>query len=177
MPTAQKDKFANMATIKILESAATTLTFAKLETGIALFEKIAWLISRLEIVWQNRGSGLLSANDDSITWALTCTNQLTALSVADLIENPSVIYGQRIRRTDFGTAATGQFDVDPMIVDFSTLPGGGIIVPPNPLYGAIVGYSIASAALVYLRIYYTNYVLSGADEYWELVESRRVISG
>lgn len=174
---ASKDKFTNMACITLQESAPNTLTFAKLETGIALFEKVAWLISRIEFVLQNIGAALLNGDGDDVTWALTVSNQLSTLSTGDLITNPAIIYGQRVKRMDIGTPATGMYWVDPAAVDFSTLPGGGLLVPPNPLWGAIEGYGCASAALMYLRIYYTNYQLSGADEYWELVESRRIIAG
>ena len=172
----KKDAFANMATIAMVESAANTLTYFKLETGIALFEKVAWLISRLEFFLHARDVTTFAANDDSVAWALCAANTLTTLFGGNTITDPRVIYGQRIKRMDFGTAGNADLYTDPQIIDFSTLPGGGILVPPNPLYGAIMGASAGGAATGYLRIYYSNYQLSGADEYWELVESRRVIS-
>lgn len=172
----KKESFANMAVITLTESAANTLTYAKLETGIALFEKVAWLISRLEFLLQTRDTTNFAANDDAVLWALLATNTLTTLASGNTIINPAVIYGQRIKRIDMGAAASGNFFVDPQIIDFSTLPGGGILVPPNPLYGAIQGSAAPAAMVGYLRIYYTNYQLSSADDYWELVESRRVIS-
>lgn len=171
-----KDKFANMATISLVESAANTLTFAKLETGIALFEKVAWLISRLEFFLQTRDATNFAASEDAVLWALCASNTMASLAGGVTITNPAVIYGQRIKRIDFGAAASGAMYVDPMIVDFSTMPSGGILVPPNPLYGAIQGSAAPAAMSAFIRIYYTNYALSNADEYWELVESRRVIS-
>lgn len=176
MAATNKDKFANMATIHLLESAAGTLTWAKLETGIALFEKVAWLISRLEFFLQTRDSTNFAAEADTCLWALCASNTIATLGLGATITNPAVIYGQRIKRTDFGAAATGHLVTDPQIIDFSTMPGGGILVPPNPLYGAIQGANAPTVMEGFLRIYYTNYTLSNADEYWELVESRRVIS-
>jgi len=176
MAASSKDKFANMATITLQESAANTLTFLKLETGIALFEKVAWLISRLEFFLQSRDTTNFAASDDAVLWALCASNQIASLALGATITNPAIIYGQRVKRLDLGAAASGGFYQDPQIIDFSTMPGGGILVPPNPLYGAIQGSQAPAAMLGYLRIYYTNYTLAGADEYWELVESRRVIS-
>jgi len=173
---ASKDAFANMAVITLTESAANTLTYVKLETGIALFEKMAWLIHRLEFFFQGETAANLAADTDTCLWALCATNTLTTLASGNTILNPAVIYGQRIARLDTGVAANAHIRVNPSIIDFSTLPGGGILVPPNPLYAAIQGANAPNAFNAYLRIYYTNYTLSGADQYWELVESRRVIS-
>jgi len=174
---ATKDTFANMATLHLLESAANTLTFAKLETGIALFEKMAWLIHRIEVFIQNESTAEFAATGDMLAWGLCASNMVSTLYSGKTITDPSILYGQRIARLDVGTAAVAFLRVNPTIVDFSTLPGGGILVPPNPIYGAIMGANSPQPHEIYLRIYYTNYQLQGADQYWELVESRRVISG
>ena len=74
-----------------------------------------------------------------------------------------------------GTPANFAFMDIPIVVDFSTLPGGGIIVPPNPLYLAAKGLGLGAAQSVSVRFWYTNIALK-PEEYWELVESRRIIS-
>jgi len=170
------DKFANIASITLQESAANTLTFAKLETGVALFEKMAWIIHRLEILYSTDIASVFNANADFTLVALCATNQITSIAGGATITNPAILYGRKFSRVDFGTAASGFVREEPFVVDFSTLPGGGLIVPPNPIYGAIQGNSEAAAALVYLRLYYTQYALA-ESEYWELVEARRIISG
>jgi len=55
------------------------------------------------------------------------------------------------------------------------MPGGGLIVPPNPLYLGIKGTGLAAAQAVSCRFWYTTIELT-PDEYWELVEARRIIS-
>lgn len=172
----KKDAFANIATLHVVESAANTLTYAKLETGIALFEKVAWLIHRIEFYLSTLDVAHFAAEADTCYWALLASNTLTTLIGGNIVKEPSVIFGQRAKRTDWGAAATGLFIHDPYVNDFSTLPGGGLIVPPNPLYIAVEGNAAPQPFTVDIRMYYSNYQLAGADEYWELVESRRVIS-
>ena len=41
------DKFTNQAYLSVTESAANTLTFKKLETGVSIYQKVGWLVSRL----------------------------------------------------------------------------------------------------------------------------------
>lgn len=169
------DKFANIASISVTESAANTLTFKKLETGIALFDKIAWVIHRLETYLSIPDAGLLNSDTDSLFFGLTASNTVSTLLNGATQTDPSIFYGGRWRRSDFGTAATAILHLAPWVIDFTNLPGGGLIVPPSPLYGAAQGSGCAAASTVIFRLYYTNLPLS-PDEYWELVESRRMIS-
>lgn len=168
--TGARDIYSNMATIEVTESAANTLTFKKLETGISLFEKLAWVIHRIEY-WIDQTATIFNTNEDYILVALTSSDQITSITA----KNAAVIDEAWITRVDIGTAATAHFIVRPFIRDFSTLPGQGLIIPPNPLYLCAKGTGLASATTSYCRIYYTTHELS-ADEYWELVESRRLIS-
>jgi len=78
-------------------------------------------------------------------------------------------------RADMGTAATAKLINWPIIRDFSQLPGGGLIVPPNPIYLAVLGVAQPGVQTLDARIYYTAIQLKG-DEFWELVEARRIIS-
>lgn len=171
MAKTQQDKFANQAVIYCIESAANTLTFKKLETGISLFEKMAWLISRVEYFITGMTATAFGATDDQLDVALTTTDQLVALS----LENNAILDMFSIHRVDLGAAATGGFHVRPITKDFSTLPGGGLICPPNPLYLGIKGTALTGANGCRAKIFYTTYELT-PDEYWELVEARRMIT-
>jgi len=164
------DQFANLAVITVVETAANTLTFKKLETGISLFEKVAWVISRVEYDVAF-GMPYFDAHGDQIEIALTATDQLTSLAYA----NNALIDKLTITRIDTGTPATSIMGIRPWVKDFATLPGGGIIVPPNPLYLAAKGLSLTAAMTAIVRLFYTNLQLS-VDQYWELVEARRMIS-
>lgn len=170
MAKAATDTFANLAVITVTESAANTLTFKKLETGISLFEKLAWVIHRVEYFFDVNATQF-NATGDALTIALTATDQIAALTAT----NQSCLDICEVLRLDWGTAATESTVLRPWVRDFTDLPGGGIIVPPNPLYLAAKGTSLVAASSTTARLYYTNYQLT-PDQYWELVESRRIIS-
>lgn len=165
------DKFVNVARISITESAANTLTFNQIQTGVAIFEKVAWVIHRILWFPTNTTISLLTAAADQLTMALTTSDQLTSLAT----DQAGVIAQKRLQRIDFGTAASGQMYEVPLESDFSTLPSGGLIVPTAPLYGACVGVSLGSAITFTARVYFTYKTLK-AEEYWELVESTRIVS-
>lgn len=172
---ATQEKFANMFSISLVESAANTLTYKKLESGFSLFEKKAWLIHRLEYFNLSLAAAVFNGTGDQVTVALTVANTLAAINTAAAYADPTMLDIMNVYRQDLGTAASGFFLETPYVKDFSQLPGGGLIVPPSPLYGAIQGSGLASAASCLIRGYFTVLELK-PDEYWELVEARRVIS-
>jgi hypothetical protein len=169
MAKAKKDIFANVAHIEVTQSAANTLTFQKLETGVSLFEKLAWVIHRIEYFFEEPYAGLDAANEEAIV-AITTSDQITALS----LNQPTVIDMLKLE-PDFGDRTGFQHWISPWTRDFASLPSGGLIVPPNPIYLGFDSLGIAQAETCEVRIYYTNFPLA-ADEFWELVESRRIIS-
>lgn len=168
---AQEDKFANYAIITVTESAANTLTFKKLETGISLNEKVAWVLNRVEYLVSGLTATNFNASNDYFNWGLSLSN---AWSNPNIDENTIVDYNSVIR-LDFGAAASGRFLFSPIIKDFSSLPGGGVLVPPTPFYLYAQGNGLVGALTVTSRIHYTLKQLK-VDEYWELVEARRVLS-
>jgi hypothetical protein len=164
----KQDIFANIAHIQCLESAANTLTYRKLETGISLFEKVAWVIHRLEYFLTAVET---AAVGDGITCAL-CTSDNPSDILPDEASQVDIITHYR---QDWGTAASGWWRREPVMKDFVSLPGGGLIVPPNPIYLAVLGLSQTNPQTVDIRIFYTAKVLK-PEEYWELVEARRLVS-
>jgi len=168
---AASDKFANMAYLTVVESSATTLTFGKLDIANNLLsEKVALVIHRTESIVVSP-THLVGAAD-AITYALVVSNKLT--DIYDLSQ-PEILFTKQIVRHDAGTPATAAFFELPLVNDFSTLPGGGLIVPADRLYVGIVGYSTATASTIKMRLYYTVMPLAEAD-YWELIQARRVLS-
>jgi len=165
------DKFANMAIVSVTESAANTLTFKKLETGIALFDKMAWVISRVEYLATTPLATVFDATADSLGFGVSVSN---AFAVPALTEVTILDYNN-ISRMDFGTAANTIIWTRPVTKDFSAMPGGGLIVPPVPFYLWALGSSLTVASTIVARVWYTNLILS-PDDYWELVEARRVLS-
>lgn len=168
---AKTDQFANMAILTITESAANTLSFKKLETSVALMEKVAWIISRIEYIFNLQGAGQFDSNADYDAYGLSVSNAFAAPSLTE----STIIDYNVLTRLDFGTAASGGMNTLPIVKDFSSLPGGGLLVPPNPLYGWVKGSGTAAAQTIVARIWYTNLPLA-VDQYWELVETRRVLT-
>ncbi len=165
-----QDNFVNKAYAKVTESAANTLTFQEIQTGLAMFEKVAWVIHRIQWFLGNVLITELLATSDRIVMALCGNNKMTSLDLAD-----QAVYDLcSVRTYVSGTPATGYIFVNPFIRDFSNLPGGGIIIPPRPLYVGAKGDGLTSASIIEARIEFTYKQLKG-DEYWELVEATRII--
>lgn len=164
------DTYANMAAMDLTESAANTLTQAKFAFPFSIMDKMALLISRIEYELSNL-STVFAASADQIIAGITVGQAPDLTNPTD----PLVIDSYKVSRVDFGTAASGLLIAQPFIKDFSMMPGGGILVAPNPLYASIMGVSAGAAGRVKIRLWYT-YMELATDEYWQLVESRRVIS-
>lgn len=165
----EKDVFVNQAYITVVESAANTLTFAKLETGVTIHEKIGWIISRLDY-----SMGLAAANfgaeGDVVEFGISTSDLITTIS----LRTSAIVDYNAIRRNDFGTAASGMLTRQPFQKTFANLPGGGILVPPNPIYIYVKGGALTSAMTIECRLFYTYKELK-LEEFWELVELRRMI--
>ncbi len=164
------DKFANIAGMSLAMTAANTTTYGKFDFPFSVMDKTALLISRIEYILA--GIDQLNSSGDYCIMGLSVRKDLTLITD---VEDPAILDTTRLWRYDLGAAATGNFIQYPIIRDFSTLPSGGMIVAPNPLY-FFVGSSGAGGVLSgYVRIWYTNLALADS-EYWQLVESRRIIT-
>jgi len=167
---AKETLFSSTALIQVTESAAGTLTFRKLETGISVYDKLGWVISRIE--WKPLVSSLaaLDADSSSLSAALVLTDTLTALNDT----NPAIL-AKRVWATKLnGTAATSQLLGIPWVDDFSTLPGGGYLTLPNPLYLAVQSAGDSQTATITARIWFQAIPMSD-QEYFNLVQSRQLL--
>lgn len=164
-----KDVFVNQAYLEVVESAPNTLTFNQLLTGISIYEKVGWLISRLDYTF-----GMLPTNfgasGDAVSFGLCVSNQITGVGV----NQSAVIDHNNFTRIDMGTAASGFYIRTPITKDFSDLPGGGLLVPPNPVFLYVVGTALTAAVTIQARMFYTVKTLK-VEDFWELVELRRMI--
>lgn len=168
--TKMSDKYANLAGVNLTQTGANTDTFVKFNFPYSIQDKIALLISRVEYNFSAWSS--LNSADDWLGAGLCLAGTLTAAMNA---EDPLIIDYVRSMRADFGAAASGQLVEMPFVKDLSTLPGGGILVPPVPLYAYVASSGLAAAAGCQIRFYFTWMTLAESD-YWQLVESRRLIS-
>ena len=164
------DSYVNVAAVKVQETAANTFTAAKFAFPFSIMDKMGLIINRIEYWFEAMAQ--MNSVEDSIHALLTA-----ASSVVDITNqaDPLIIDSYRIVREDVGVAASGLYVLQPFVKDFSALPGGGILVAPSPLYAAIKGTGCAAVTACWLKLFYT-YIELATDDYWQLVESRRIIS-
>jgi hypothetical protein len=167
----QTDSFANMAYLKVTEASAGTLKFAKLQLATEFgTPKKAMIIHRLEFLLGSAAN--FNASADGIDSALTLSDKLTDIS--DLSQPEVLVWVQMVRR-DFGTAASGFLEHWPIVRDFASLPGGGLIVPANYLYLGIQSTSATAVCSATMRLYYTAMDLEDTD-YLQLLEARSILT-
>ena len=164
-----EEKFVNQAYMSVTESGIGTLTFSKLETGISIYEKVGWLISRLDYFTPIL-AGQFDTNDDNIIFGISALDSFVAPS----LKLSAVIDFNQVARRDFGVAASAWIEVTPFTKSFADLPGGGLLVPPNPIYLFALGAGLIAAHTVQVRMFYTVVKLK-VEDFWELVEQRRMI--
>lgn len=170
MPATKKgtDKYANILNQTVTQSAADTLTFSEINIGLNIFDKVGLLINRIEFVPSKATVNLFATNADSLVMALSASNQISSLSfsaneIIDLLTLDAVT---------IGAAASGSVAQKPLTRTYESLPGGGLLVAPKPLYFGVDSASLGTAGVVEFRLYFTVIQLK-PDEYFELLESRR----
>lgn len=174
MKKSSSESFANMATITVTESAASTLTFKKLETGQSILDKVAWIIHRIEYYFTPLAT-LFDGTGDNLCVGISTTNVRSSNLTTEAYTDPTNIDLIKIFRADFGAAAAGSLVSIPVVRDFSALPSGGLIIPPAPVYGFAQGSGLAAASTAIMKIWWTSLELT-TDDYWQLVEARRLMT-
>jgi hypothetical protein len=164
------DRFANIAAINAIEAVAGTVAYVKFNFPFSIMDKIGLIINRIEYWPYNLSQ--LNTSTDTLTAALIAAS--TILDISNQAD-PAILDSFRIIRNDLGAAATGTLERLPIIKDFSSLPGGGILAAPSPLAVAIQGIGAGGVVGCWVKVFYT-YMEMTTDEYWEMVESRRIIS-
>jgi hypothetical protein len=164
MPAAVVDKYSNIIFESVTESAANTWTAESVDIGLTIFEKVALLVHRIQ--WS--GFTLqLAAVADMIQFGLSSSETISG----DVAESAQVITWRQYKIADYGTAANNRIWEEPVVDDYSTLPGGGILIVPRPLYLWVKGANLANPGAAECKIFFTIVKLK-PEEYFELLESR-----
>ena len=167
-----KDKYPNIASVSVLSSAANTLTFQQLQSGISIFEKTAWEIYAVEYDIDAGDLDEMTATLDNVLFGLIRTDNSSSILYSD----PALIDYVRLEHFFMGfTPATSKLLQFPIVRSFIEMFGSPLIVLPNPLYGFVKSTGLASALKVVIRIYYKQIILSPQD-YVELIEATRIVS-
>lgn len=170
MAKVQSDKYANMMVIEVTESAANTLTFEQLPQITTLMEKKAFLINRIIYDPSAATLGELLANNEAVQFGLSLSSKWTTLT----IDEPTIIDYNRLF-TITQTAVGFEHVITPIVKDYSTLPGNGILIPTRPIYAFTKGSGLANPTSFVVRIMFTIVELTPQD-YWDLVESLQAYS-
>lgn len=162
------DRYANMLYAEVVESSANTLTFKEIVMGLTIFQKVAILIVRLE--WFQLFGRMLAASDE-LNFGLSQSNSFTNVNP----DEQAIITFHKQVITDYGTAGNNHLFEEPVVDDFTTLPGGGLLITPKPLYIFVKGLNLAATGDARLRMFFTVIPMKDA-EYLELLEVRQFFS-
>lgn len=164
------DKFSNFAALMVTMAAANTLKTEKFNFPYSVADRIAIIINRIEYY-----PGALGQLDTTTDYALF--GLLASSSIVDPLNqaDPILVDSMSLTRYDQGAAAASTYHQLPLVKDLSALPGGGLIVAPAPLYAFMTSGGAGAAMSCRFKLFYT-YVELVAEEFWQLVESRRIIS-
>lgn len=166
-----RDSYANKFYGSVTESGANTLTFSEIATNVNVFDKVAWVLTRLEWWIPPASVLLLVAAADNIQAALTASQNITDLD----LDNAAVIDVMRLGIVAPSDTTSCTPITMPLIRDFSAMPGGGLIIAPRPLYVGVMGASLASASTAECRGYFRQIDLK-AEEYLDLVDFYRIVA-
>jgi len=166
------DKFDQILGFGVTMSAANTLTFGRIAVGVTIFDYAAFIISRVEFLISQASMNELVAGADILTVAITGSS-----SVSDIFDvtNPSVYTQKVIYGGAQGAAANFRRDFAPFVNDYSSMEGGGLIVPAQDIFIGAQTAGFAAAATVTARVYYRVMKLQAAD-YLELAQRLRVLT-
>ena len=162
------DKYANILHDTVTMSAPNVLTFREIDIGLNLFDKAGILIHRIQADPNAIYQADMLTSADWAKFALVQSNSITTL---DITERSVIDLVEQIVTTHGAPASSQVVDI-PLVRDYTSLPGGGILIAPKPLYWAVQTAGFASALVAAFRLYFTIVKLKDSD-YLELLESRR----
>ena len=166
-PVGIRDRFANVASIQVVQSAANTLTVASLATNMGFLgrrdQALAMAIDEIQYSPGTVTIAEMTAGADNVEMALTNNDQVTDLQ--DLTDRRLLDF-MSLQRQDFGTAAGGAFMELPKRKQFFP----PLITAERTLYLIVNSAGLASANTMRIRILFRVETLTGA----ELVELAEV---
>lgn len=164
------DEFTAKVVVSITQDTANTLKYTKIETGVSIYDSVGWVLVRADYRLGTATVGHFNGTSDRLTCALVSSSIPTAISDDD----PALYDLQTWQRSDFGTAASGFLHDMLASHDFSTMPGGGLLMLPNPLYVAIESSGLADVAQCIITVYFKQVQLSPPD-YTNLIQARQLL--
>jgi len=161
---AKRDEYSNVAYASITMSAANALTFAPIRMAVGIFQGVGIVVHKILYIPTVPTIREIVAATDSLVMAFCTSDSLTAID--DVIQ-PAII--DVITLAGIGTNV--EIMKTPIVSDFTTLPGGGKIIPANPLFLALFSAGFTAAGVIRAQIDFTYIELADKD-YIELIQSQ-----
>lgn len=166
MAVRKTDQYPNRALIECTQSAANAITFEQIRFGVGLFQGIALILHKIHwfptaasireiVAATDLLAGMICNRDDLDDTNPTSMNNITS---------------KQWLAQAYGTAGSGELEELPYVTDFTTMPGGGMIIPANPLYLAVSSAGFSAVGRINIVLFYTFISLKDA-EYLELLQS------
>lgn len=159
-----EDRFANVFTATVLQSGANALTFAEMNFGLNLRDRVAIVIDELYWYLASNMYGLMTVAADLVSVAVTVSDQVT--DIQDMADR-RIIFQRRVLRADWGTAASGGLVLEPFKDSFSP----PIIILPTRVFIGIASAGLASATGCTLRMHYRTVSLTADQQLLEVLET------
>lgn len=176
------DQYANIAYLKHTQIGVATLEFSRLDivSGALLGDKkFGLLLQRAEFYTKAFDAMTdFALEDDYFLYGLCVTDSLADVG----LQHPEVLcqlkFGNYLRQSPGGAVndIVSFPAIEPIVLDFSAF--GGILVPADRLWLYQDTSNSAGAAagnVLECRLFYTTLELS-TEQYWELIEARRIIT-
>ena len=172
MPGGPRDKYANIMTFDVTETAAGTVTFGEVVTNVGIDSSrkkgVAILVDQVNYFPSAAGLGQMTSAGDDILASLTISSGVTDLE--DMADR-RILDGFRMTRVDFGAAAAAQIFKVPVIHQFFP----PLIFAERSIYLGVQSSGLASATRITARVLYRTVEIN-AEEFVEIAEVFRLVS-
>ena len=172
MAEALRDRFANIMTFLVTESAAGTVTFAEVVTNVGIDSSrrtgVGILIDEIDYYISLGTLSEMTADGDDVLAAITISNNVPAL---EAISDRRILDAMTLTRQDYGVAAGGGVVHQPFVKQFFP----PLIMAERSIYLGVQGSGLASPATISARVYYRTIQIT-AEEFVEIAEVFRLVS-
>jgi len=170
MAKTKGEQYVNLIAVQTVQTVINTYVRTELQIGLNMFDKYGFLIQRLEYDIGVNVLEQLTTVADNVVVGLVSASSVAATNFT--MVNPDVLDIVILCPVVDAAPASRSIQRMPVVHDFSTLKGGGLLVPPRPLYAALYTTGFAHTVGIFTRVYFTLVPLSDSD-YLELLETRR----
>lgn len=153
------DNYAQRAFVEVTQASANTIAFQQVRFAVGVFQGIGLLLHKVEWFPATAMLTELEADADQFDCALTLRDDLANLNPT----NQSVITRQVWNCETHGTAANTLINELPSVAEYTALPGGGLLLPANPIFISLDSNGLASAGTMRAVVYFTFKELSDQE--------------